>query len=106
MRFAIVINLDYDSNPEDVCRHLWRRIRDEMLEEGFRLEGRLFTMEMKNEHACDRARVVIDRLNEDSSLVENDIYNYLKEFYGYNHTHTVNLLLPPTTEIRLDDSMG
>lgn len=106
MRFAIVINLDYDSNPEEVCRHLWKRIRAEMIEEGFRLEGRLFTMEMQNEEACEVARKVIDRLNEDSSLVESDIYNYLKEFYGYNHTHTVNLLLPPTTEIRLDDTIA
>ena len=104
MRFAIVINLDYDTNPEEICRRLWIEIRDAMMDAGFRLEGRLFTIEESEEVACDLARDIIERLNGSDFMVDQDIYNFLKEFYGYDHSRTVNLLLPPTTEIRLDEA--
>lgn len=107
MRYAIVINLDYDSNSYDDCHKIWEDIRRYMVEAGFRIEGRLFTTTMDGQDACSLARDVIDEINSLQEYTDHDIYAYLKEFYGYDHTRTVNLLLPPedtmTIEIGVTD---
>lgn len=103
MRYAIVINLDYNSYPEQECLKVWALIQEHMVHIGFRLEGRLFTAEMSEEEACKVSREVMDEINKDSGFELNrDILNYIKDFYCYNHSHTVNLLLPPTENIKLE----
>ncbi len=102
MRYAIVINIDYISNPEDTCKRLWSLIRQSMMDHGFRLEGRIFTIEQDPETACELARQAIDNLDL-SSLGIDDVYVYLKEFFGYDNSETVNLLLPPSADILIDD---
>lgn len=103
MRYAIVINLDYNSHPEQECLSIWALIRDRMVNSGFRMEGRLFTAEMSEDEACKISREVIDEVNKDHRFENSgDVFNYINEFYCYNHTHTVNLLLPPTENIKLD----
>jgi hypothetical protein len=102
MRYAIVINIDYISNPEDTCKRLWSQIRQGMMENGFRLEGRIFTTNMHAEEACDTARGVIDGIDLQALGID-DIYIYLKEFFGYDNSETVNLLLPPTSDFLIDD---
>lgn len=94
MRYGIMINLDYDSYPYDDCRDIWNQIRNSMVEAGFRIEGRLFTIAVSGEEACKLAKAVLDEVNQDM-LPNKDLYVFLKEFYGYDHTATVNLLLPP-----------
>ena len=95
MRYGIMINLDYDAHEYNVCREIWLAIRNAMVESGFRIEGRLFTIDMPVEGASALARTIMDEVNKDV-IVEHDIYAFLKEFYGYDHTQTVNLLLPST----------
>jgi len=103
MRYAIVINLDYNSYPEHECLKIWALIRDHMVSSGFRLEGRLFTAEMSEEEACKVSRNIMDEVNKDPGFGHNsDVINYIKDFYCYNHSHTVNLLLPPTENIKLE----
>jgi len=98
-----MINLDYDTNPYEECRDIWRAIRDGMVEAGFRIEGRLFTISMSIEDASNLARSVIDKVNQ--SLHEGqDIFTYLKEFYGYDHSQTVNLLLPSPDNFDLQEN--
>lgn len=101
MRYAIVINLDYNSYPDQECLKIWVLIRDHMINAGFRLEGRLFTAEMSEEEACKLSRDVIDEVNKTPGF-DGDIINYIKDFYCYDHSHTVNLLLPPTENIKLE----
>lgn len=102
MRYAIVINLDYDSNTYEECRTIWEDIRRFMVDAGFRIEGRLFTTTLDGLEACDVARSVIDQVNELPEYTETDIYNFMKEFYGYDHTRTVNLLLPPEDTMTIE----
>lgn len=101
MRYAIVINLDYDSNPAMDCHRAWDMIRTQMQAAGFRLEGRLFTTELASEDACAAARVVMNGLDEHPALAPGGVFTFLKEFYGYDHSHSVNLLLPPSDNIEL-----
>lgn len=101
MRYAVVINLDYDSNAATDCHRVWDLIRRQMQDAGFRLEGRVFTTELSSDEACDAARTVMNRLDEHPDLSPNGVFLFLKEFYGYDHGHSVNLLLPPTGNIEL-----
>ena len=106
MRYAIVINLDYDSNPAAECQHVWRLIRQRMVDSGFRLEGRLFTIASSVEEACELARATLDALSADDDplLVSKGLYVYLKEFYGYDHSNAINLLLPPCDNILIEEA--
>lgn len=100
MRYGIMINLDYDSYPYDDCRDIWNQIRTRMVDAGFRIEGRLFTIAVPSEEACDLAKAVLDEINLEMGP-DKDVYIFLKEFYGYDHTETVNLLLPPAEGLEL-----
>ncbi len=101
MRYAIVINLDYDTNPGDDCHRIWDLIRVRMQTAGFRLEGRLFTTDLSPEDAGTAARAIMNALDEDPALAPDGVFSFLKEFYGYDHTHSVNLMLPPSDDIKL-----
>jgi len=102
MRYGIMINLDYDTHPYAECRDIWLAIRNAMVDSGFRIEGRLFTINMPVEEAGKFACSIIDEVNQ-SIMPDHDIYSFLKEFYGYDHTQTVNLLLPSTDNIDLQE---
>jgi len=95
MRYGIMINLDYESYSYEECREIWQQIRTAMVEAGFRIEGRLFTTAESPDAACHLAKAVLDRVN-DQDFPDRDIYDCLKEFYGYDHSNTTNLLLPPS----------
>lgn len=104
MDYAIVINLDYNTNPQDECRAVWSRLCQRMLESGFRTHGRVFTAQMSAEQACELARRVIEDMNEEPVVNGKGIYNFLKEFYGYDQRHSVDLLIPPLDSIELEEA--
>ncbi|NIP72811.1 MAG: hypothetical protein GWO16_07150 [Gammaproteobacteria bacterium] len=104
MDYAIVINLDYSTNPEEECRAVWSRLRQRMLESGFLTQGRVFTTQMSAERACELARRVIDDMNDDPVVNGKGIYNFLKEFYGYDQRHSIDLLTPPLDSIELEEA--
>jgi len=103
MRYAIVINLDYDTNPPSDCHVVLDTLRERMIAKGFRLEGRLFTIELDEISACDLAREVVDNMDDAPAVNGKGMYSFLKEFYGYDHTGAVNLLLPPANNILLEE---
>ncbi len=102
MRYGIMINLDYDSYTYDECRDLWNQIRNDMVDAGFRIEGRLFTIAVPGSEARDMAKTVLDNINQGLDDGR-DLYTFMKEFYGYDHTETVNLLLPPADGLEVEE---
>lgn len=101
MRYAIVINLDYESNPSDVCQEIWDVIKQSMLEAGFRLDNRLFTINRGSEEALDLARQVMEGIEAHLEFDKKRVFRYLKDFYGYDMAHTTNLLIPGSSEIEV-----
>ena len=79
-------------------------MRDGLLEVGFRQEGRIFTIDMPGGKACDLAKHVVDRVEERLIGLDDHIHDYWKEFYGVDLVHTVNLLLPTTDGIEVDEA--
>lgn len=104
MGYAIVINLDYDTNAADECGAVWSRLEQRMRASGFHKNGRLFTSEMPGEHACGLARQVVEDMNGDPVVDGKGIYNFLKEFYAYDNKETIDLLLPPVDSIQIDEA--
>lgn len=103
MQYAVVINLDYESYPYDECRALWALIRQRMVDAGFRNDGRLFTIDLPADDAADRARAVINDIEAMPEYQDQLLNDYIKEFYGYDHGSSINLLLPPVAGIEIDE---
>jgi hypothetical protein len=94
MSYAIVINLDYESNVEEVCQEIWETIKQRMLDVGFRLDNRVFIINRGHQEACDLARTVIEGMEAHLEFDQKHVFRYLKDFYGYDMEHTTNLLIP------------
>ena len=104
MRYAVVINLDYSSHPEEACREIWGEIRARMIEAGFRCDGRTFTIDADSENqAYSVARNVIEEMESHKDFHEKRVFLYLKDFYGFDMSCTTNLLVPPAAAIELDE---
>jgi phage gp36-like protein len=74
-------------------KKVFDEIRKGMLDVGFRQDGRVFTMDIPARHCCDLARAVLEELKLEQQGMEN-VHNYVKEFYGFNFSDAVNLLVP------------
>ncbi len=99
MSCAVVINLDYENNPEAVCQEIWDAIKQRMLEAGFRLDNRVFITNRDEKDACTLARSVIEDMESHLEFDQKKLFLYLKDFYAYDMEHTKNLLVPSNDEI-------
>ncbi len=101
MAIAVVINLDYENNPREECSKLWEIIKHRMVRQGFRLDGRTFTINLPARSAAARARHAIENIDTDTAFHGNSIYRYLSDFYSYDMACTTNLLMPPLEAIEV-----
>lgn len=103
MTYAVVINMDYENNPPQACGELWEQIKQRMLAAGFIRDGRTFTTSLSEKEAARLARRVIADLEEELEHRDQEIFRYLRDFYGYDLVYTTNLMLPPTEEIKVEE---
>lgn len=94
MAYAIVINLDYENHPPEICSELWNVIKLGMLQAGFASDGRRFTINLPEHQACTLARQVIDDLEDHLEYHRKHLYRFMKDFYAYDTQATTNLLVP------------
>ena len=102
MAYAIVINLDYVNHSTATCKEIWGVIVDQFTNQGFRRDGRIFTINKDKETATNMARQIIDGIEAHQNFEDKRIFNYMKDFYGFDLGKTANLLLPPNDTIVLD----
>lgn len=100
MRYGIAINFDYENHPYETVRRIFAEVQDAMLSHGFRQDGRVFTIELPAREACELARQVVEEVEAANAT---ETYSYIKEFYGFDFSEPVNLLLPPTDDIRVEE---
>ncbi len=103
MPYVIAINLSYDHHSQDQCAQIWELISKAMLGAGFQTDGRLFTVNLSEKDAIMLARRTFEQLASDLHSRNQNIYDYLKRFYGYDVAHTTNLLLPPLDSIEVKE---
>jgi hypothetical protein len=101
MRYGIIINLDYVTYLHDPVKCVYQEIQQALAEEGFLRDGRLFIIDCSAEEAQKRARRAVDTVESRHTGNGESIYPYIKEFFGFHLSHTANLLLPPSDEIRV-----
>ena len=94
MAYAIVINLDYENHPPEICSELWNVIKFGMLQAGFKTDGRRFTINLPEHQACALARGVIDDIEDHLEYHRKHLYRFMKDFYAYDMAATTNLLVP------------
>ena len=99
MSCAVVINLDYENNSEEICQEIWDAIKKRMIEAGFRLDNRVFITNREKEEACTSARSVIEDMESHLEFDKKKLFLYLKDFYAYDMEHTKNLLVPSNDDI-------
>ncbi|NIR28494.1 MAG: hypothetical protein GWN84_04040 [Gammaproteobacteria bacterium] len=102
-RYAVVINLDYERYPDRQCSLLWREIEVRMVAAGFRCDGRIFTIDRPADEACRLAREAIESVEAHLDFHRRRIYNYLREFYGFDLACATDLTLPPAEGIELEE---
>jgi len=101
MRYAINLNLDYENNSPQTVRALFREVRAGLIAAGFRRDGRLFTIALPGPDARALARQVLESVAERGGY--GDPYRYVQEFYGFDFDQSVNMLLPPSGEIGVEE---
>lgn len=101
MSYAIVINLDYENNPKDMCQEIWDVIKLRMLNAGFRLDNRVFIINREHKEASNLARSVIEGMEAHLDFDKKHVFRYLKDFYGYDMECTTNFLVPSSEDIEV-----
>jgi len=101
MPYAIVINLDYENHPPELCSELWNVIKLGMLSAGFTSDGRRFICNLTERQACEKARRVIDDIEDHLEYHRKHLYRFMRDFYGYDTAATTNLLVPGYNEIEV-----
>lgn len=103
MRYDIIINLDYENGGDEDLSALFGEIQQAMLEAGFVLDGRRFTIDLEPVAAQFAARGVIDAIEGRHQAQGKSIIPCVREFFGFEPSNATNLLLPPTDEILVQE---
>ncbi len=103
MRYDIIINLDYENHGQTQLHGLYAEIQQAMQEAGFVMDGRRFTIDIPAAEAQSLARTVINAVEQRHQTRGASIIPLIREFFGFEPTNAINLLLPPTEEIRVEE---
>jgi hypothetical protein len=103
MRYDIIINLDYENYSHEQLYGLFGDIQQAMQEAGFVMDGRRFTIDATPAEAQTLARSTIDHLERVYQEDGASIIPMIREFFGFQPSNAINLLLPPTEEIHVEE---
>ncbi|MDY6978411.1 MAG: hypothetical protein SV201_00905 [Pseudomonadota bacterium] len=102
MHYTIEFDLDYGNQPESELHDIRNLVRARLLSAGFRSDGRRFTIKRPPAQARELARQTIEQLAKHLATRDQDLYHYVRDFYGYPTTCAENLLVasPDAIEVR------
>lgn len=106
MRYDIIINLDYQSHQHQEVKKLYLALQRAMLEKGFVMDGRRFTIDCEPADAQRLAREAVDAVEATYQEQGASIYPWINEFFGFAPESVSNLLLPPAEEIHVEELAG
>ena len=102
MHYTIEFELDYGNQPEAELQVIWNLVRARLLSAGFRSDGRRFTIKRPSAQARKLARRTIEQVAKRLASQGQDLYPYIRDFYGYPTTCAENLLVasPDAIEVQ------
>lgn len=101
---GVVINLDYEHSPQDLCAVLWEKICSTLQANGFLYSGRLFLHERAPEYALPLARSLVEALEKHLEFHDRKFHRTIKEFYGFGYQNITGLLTPCARDIEVSYS--
>ena len=102
MNTAIIINLDYETQPIVKCRQLWEMIEARMAQAGFTKSSRRFVTPLDSEAACKQARDVMDSIEAEYLAKGQSAAAYIRDFYAVPYAQITNLAAPVSHAIEVD----
>jgi hypothetical protein len=102
MKTAIIINLDYETQPIVKCRQLWKTIETRMVEAGFEKNSRRFVSALAPEIACKQARAVIDTIELEYCTKGKSAFAFIRDFYAVPYEKIINLAGPSSDAIEVE----
>lgn len=95
--YGVVINLDYSHYPRNICRVIWLKIAQNMRQEDFHLDKRMFliTTHQEKEVVCNKARRALNALDDDIDIYNKHSMEYITDFFIIDMSDYVDLRLPP-----------
>lgn len=103
MRYGIMINMDYEYHSHELAIALFEHIRHSLLQNGFRLDGRVLTIALPAGEVANLVRLVLDELDAQQAVSGHSIFNYIREFYGFDLESARNLLLPEPDVVAVEE---
>lgn len=108
--YGVMINLDYSHQPFNECQLIWQKIVKKMQQEHFHVDKRMFliTTFQEKEVICDKARQVLQTVDNSLEVYNKYSYQYITDFFTIDMSDYVDLRLPtsatgPVFNIRNDD---
>jgi hypothetical protein len=102
MNTAVIINLDYETQPIVKCRQLWKMIELRMGAAGFSRNSRRFVTSVDIETACKQAQGVMESIEADYKARGLDATSYIRDFYAVPCNQMINLAVPADQAIEVD----
>lgn len=102
MKTAIIINLDYETQPIVKCRQLWTVIEEQMTKAGFVKNSRRFVAAADSDTACRLARGVIDSIENEYRAKGQSAVACIRDFYAVPYAKIINLMGPMSHAIEVD----
>ena len=92
MKYAIIINIDYENNDQMICRRFWEEFEREMKKAGFVKHKRLFVTTLDWEAACRQAQGVVAEVEKILANEDIVVFDLIKEFYCFEFNRMNDLL--------------
>ena len=102
MNSAILINLDYERYPRDVCTRLWQAIETAMQNAGFAKHKHLFLTQAGRTDAVRSARAAVAFAEAQLTDAGTEVFDAVSEFYCFDYAHLNDLLVPSNEEVVVD----
>jgi hypothetical protein len=102
MHYTIEFDLDYGNHSDPELQEIWNLVRTGLLSAGFRSDGRRFSIKRPPAQARAIARQTIEQVANQLATRGQNLYRYVRDFYGYPTTCAENLLVasPDAIEVR------
>lgn len=102
MKTAIIINLDYETQPSVKCRQLWTSIEARMTAAGFVKTSRRFVTPADCATACRLAKEAMDSIEADYRKSGQSTAPLIRDFYCVPCDQITDLLAAPPQAIEVD----
>ena len=99
-KFGVFINLDYAHKGNEECSLIWQIIKDEMLNNGFLFEKRVFSIQTNKSR--DEITSYVRKLLDSIRVQQHDLFSFINDCYILDFNNVNDLTLPDSKGIDVE----